>query len=153
MITILSYFSENKFTSMGILIAFTAHNISNQQTGEVFQLKGIYLINPHWQSGNKSKQECAQAQKQALETYIEDYNIFTVKLNQWQLNDYYTIPHALLYDLKQKKPDLDILLLYSEEVLEDFINSYPARWLILKSFFNEVVFAAKQKENYFEGAG
>ncbi|KON90228.1 hypothetical protein AF332_07620 [Sporosarcina globispora] len=116
-------------------------------------MKGIYLINPQWQSGNKSKQECTQLQKQALEAYIEDHNIFTVKLNQWQLNDYYTVPHTLLYDLKQKRADLDVLLLYSEEVLVNFINSYPARWLILKSFFKEVVFAAKQEENHLKGAG
>lgn len=116
-------------------------------------MKGIYLINPHWQTRNLSKEECVQLQKKALETYISEQNIFTVKLNQWQLNDYYTIPHALLYDLKQQKTDLDILLLYSEEVLEDFIDSYPARWLILKSFFKEVVFAGKQKEEYLEGAG
>ncbi|MCS0654598.1 MULTISPECIES: hypothetical protein [Bacillaceae] len=119
----------------------------------MFQLKGIYLINPHWQYLNKPKEECIQLQKQALESYILNHNIYTVKLNQWQLNDYYTIPHALLYDLKKKKAELDILLLYSEEVLEDFIHSYPARWLILKSFFNEVVFCANQKENSLEGAG
>ncbi len=119
----------------------------------MFQLKGIYLINPHWQYLNKPKEECIQLQKQALESYILNHNIYTVKLNQWQLNDYYTIPHALLYDLKQKKKDLDILLLYSEEILEDFIDTYPARWLILKSFFNEVVFCANQKENSLEGAG
>ncbi|GLB58580.1 hypothetical protein [Cytobacillus sp. NCCP-133] len=116
-------------------------------------MKGIYLINPHWQSGNLSKEESVQLQKQALEAYIEEQNIFPVKLNQWQLNDYYTIPHALLYDLKQHKTDLDILLLYSEKVLKDFIDSYPARWLVLKSFFGEVIFADKQTEEYLEGAG
>ncbi|CAM3538141.1 hypothetical protein GCM10009865_35980 [Aeromicrobium ponti] len=119
----------------------------------MFRIKGIFFINPHWQSGNLSKEESAQLQKQTLEAYIEEHNILTIKLNQWQLNDYYTIPHALLYDLKQHRADLDILLLYSEEVLEDFIDCYPARWLILKSFFNEVVFADKQKEEYLEGAG
>lgn len=115
-------------------------------------MKGIYLVNPHWQFGNLSKTKSADIQKRVLGAYIEEHNIFTVKLNRWQLNDYYTIPHALLYDLKQNKSDLDILLLYSEDVLEDFIDSYPARWVILKSFFNEVVFADKQREG-LEGAG
>lgn len=71
---------------------------------------------------------------------MENHQIKRVKLNPNQLYDYYTIPHALLYDLKKKDIQLDCLLLYSNQAMEDFIYSYPARWLILKSFFKEIIF-------------
>lgn len=78
-------------------------------------------------------------QEQSIKRFIQDQKIQVVKLNPHQLNEFYTIPHALLYDLKQKKVQLDCLVLYSMQVVEDFIYTYPAKWLILKSFFSEII--------------
>ena len=104
-------------------------------------MKGIYIINERWQEKELTKEQSIDVQMNALQTYIKESQISTLKLNPSQLNDYYTIPHALLYDLrKQSDIHLDCLVLYSEEVIADFIYAYPARWILLKSYFDKVVF-------------
>jgi hypothetical protein len=99
-------------------------------------LKGIYLIPANDQL---DRHRCAAI------SYMQENRIEPVKLNPHQLNDYYTIPHALLYDLKKTRTHVHYLLIPSEDLIEDFINAYPARWLILKSFFTEVVFLDTKK--------
>ncbi|WP_102274200.1 hypothetical protein [Cytobacillus massiliigabonensis] len=104
-------------------------------------MKGIYIINELWQAESLTKEQSMEVQKHALQTYLNEHQITAIKLNPLQLNDYYTIPHALLYDLKQQSEiSLDCLVLFSESAIADFIYSYPARWILLKSFFDKVVF-------------
>ncbi|MBP2241484.1 hypothetical protein J2Z40_002047 [Cytobacillus eiseniae] len=104
-------------------------------------MQGIYFINERWQAGNLTKEESIYLQKHALQAYLKDNQINAVTLNPTQLNNFYTIPHALLHDLKQhSRIHLDCLILFSEDAIADFIYSYPARWIRLKSYFDEVLF-------------
>ncbi len=102
-------------------------------------MKGIYFINDRISLNGLSKEESFTLQEQTISTFIKNHTIEVVKLNPYQLYDYYTIPHALLHDLKKHRVYLDYFIQYSPKVMEDFIHSYPARWFILKSFFNEIV--------------
>jgi len=112
----------------------------------VFNLQGIYFINDRISLNGLSKEESLAFQEQSLKKFIDEQKIQVVKFNPYQLNDYYTIPHALLYDLKKEKVSIDCFLYYSSQVIEDFIYRYPAKWLILKSFFKEVISVEKQND-------
>ncbi|NRG46478.1 hypothetical protein HRF87_17145 [Bacillus sp. CRN 9] len=114
-------------------------------------MKGIYFINEKWVMNDyKTLDESLEIQKESISSFLSTNSIETIKLNPYQLNDYYTIPHALYYDLKQTKPQIDCLIIYSEKVIEDFIESYPARWLVLKSFFNKVVFLDEVQSYHYQ---
>ncbi|OIK15628.1 hypothetical protein BIV60_08785 [Bacillus sp. MUM 116] len=102
-------------------------------------MKGIYFINDQIKINNLSKEESFTLQEQVILNHIQECDIQVMKLNPNQIYQHYTNPHALLYDLKKNKSQLDCLVLYSPEVMEDFIYTYPARWLILKSYFKEVI--------------
>ncbi|AIE58837.1 hypothetical protein [Bacillus methanolicus] len=104
-------------------------------------MQGISFINERKRLHGLSSKESIQLQKEILFDLVENKKIHLVKLNPYQLYDYYTIPHALLYDLKLNKPNLDCLVIYSPEVIEEFIHLYPARWILLKSYFNEIITA------------
>jgi hypothetical protein len=80
-------------------------------------------------------------------------NIHPVKLNPHQLNNFYTIPHALLYDLRKEKIHIDYFVYYSSQVINDFIYSYPAKWLLLKSFFKEIIAVEKQNDGTVHEVG
>lgn len=112
----------------------------------MFNLQGIYFINDRISLNGLSKEESLAFQEQSVKKFIDEQKIQVVKFNPYQLNDYYTIPHALLYDLKKEKVSIDCFLYYSSQVIEDFIYSYPAKWLILKSFFKEVISVEKQND-------
>lgn len=102
-------------------------------------MRGIYLVNEQMTINLLSREESLEVQKAALQGLIQAQYIETVKLNPYQINHHYTIPHALLYDLQQHKMQLDCLLMYSRETIQDFAHTYPARWLILKSYFNRIL--------------
>ncbi|WP_423409639.1 hypothetical protein AABM38_06395 [Heyndrickxia sp. MSNUG] len=102
-------------------------------------MKGIYYINEQIHINDFSREESIEIQKQALLNYIEAARMEPVKLNPYQLYTHYTIPHALLYDLRLHKRQLDCLLMYSRNSIDDFAETYPARWLIIKSYFNRIV--------------
>ncbi|OLS36884.1 hypothetical protein [Bacillus sp. MRMR6] len=102
-------------------------------------MQGIYFVNDRISLNSFSKEESLLLQEQNILEHFHNHNIHIVKLNPYQLNEYYTIPHALLYDLKQEKAQFDYFIYYSPQVMEDFIYSYPARWLMLKSYFNEII--------------
>jgi len=109
-------------------------------------MKGIYYINDRISLNGLSKEESISLQEQSIKNYLSNQNIQIVKLNPYQLNEYYTIPHALLYDLKKEKSGFDCFIYYSLQILEDFIYTYPAKWLILKSFFKEIIIVEKQND-------
>ncbi|MBV7504689.1 hypothetical protein KW850_05345 [Bacillus sp. sid0103] len=109
-------------------------------------MQGIYFINDRICLDGLTKEESTSLQEQSLKNFINDQEIQVVKFNPFQLNDYYTIPHALLYDLKKEKVHIDCFLYYSSQVIEDFVYSYPAKWLILKSFFKELISIEKQND-------
>lgn len=102
-------------------------------------MNGIYFINERINLNGLSMEESFSIQQHSILKYIQDRNIQVERLNPYQLNDYYTIPHALLYDLKKAKVQIDCFLFHSSDVMEDFIYTYPAKWLIIKSFFREVI--------------
>ncbi|GHH96801.1 hypothetical protein [Neobacillus kokaensis] len=110
-------------------------------------MKGIYFINDRMTLDGFAKEDSILLQTEPIMKYIKERNIQVVKLNPYQLNDYYTNPHALLYDLKKENKQLDCLIYFSLQVLEDYIYSYPAKWLILKSFFKEVVAVENQNDH------
>lgn len=103
-------------------------------------MKSLYLINERISLKKLSAKESLGLQEKSILTFIQNEGIQIVPLNPYQCNPYYTIPHALLYDLTTKKESFDSLIMYSEEVIAEFIESYPAKWLILKSYFNEIIF-------------
>ncbi|WP_066366741.1 hypothetical protein [Neobacillus fumarioli] len=107
-------------------------------------MKGIYFINDQIRLNGLSREESLLLQKNSIKTLMMNEKIQAEKLNPNQINEYYTIPHALLYDLKKANLYFDCFIYYSEEVMEDFIFSYPAKWLILKSFFKETIRIEKQ---------
>jgi hypothetical protein len=110
----------------------------------------IYFINEQICFNGLSKEDSSILQMQTALSYIQKNNLKIIKLNPFQLNDYYTILHALLYDLKIKDSQLNCFLFYSNEVINDFVYSYPARWIILKSFFEQVIsLADTNKRIYF----
>lgn len=102
-------------------------------------MNGIYLINERVKLNGLTLQESIQLQKEALMAYIQEQKIKVTKLNPYQLHDHYSIPHALYYDLKSKRKQLDCLMIYSPQIIEDYMTTYPARWLMLKSFFDRVI--------------
>lgn len=112
-------------------------------------MDGIYLINEKIKFNGLSLEDSVKLQKETLTAYIQDQQIKVTKLNPYQLHDHYTIPHALYFDLKMKRKQLDCLIMYSPKIIEDYIASYPARWLMLKSFFNKVIMV-EQCANQFQ---
>jgi hypothetical protein len=102
-------------------------------------MNGIYLINEKVKLNGLTLQDSIQLKKEALMAYIQEQKIKVTKLNPYQLHDHYSIPHALYYDLKSKRKQLDCLMIYSPQIIEDYMTTYPARWLMLKSFFDRVI--------------
>ncbi|MEW8971954.1 MAG: hypothetical protein AB2411_15095 [Mesobacillus sp.] len=105
-------------------------------------MMGIYLINEKIHINGYVQDESVHVQQNLLLDFMKKEKIQPVKLNPHQLNEHYTIPHALLYDLKLHKKQIDFLLMYSSESIEDFAATYPARWLILKSYFDTILTVA-----------
>jgi hypothetical protein len=103
--------------------------------------RGIYFINEKLSAAELVPGGSAEIQKRAALEYMKSSGISSVKLNRWQLNDHYENLHALFYDLKERKVMLDCLVIFNEQSAEDFAAAYPARWLLLKSFFNEICFS------------
>lgn len=102
-------------------------------------MKGVYFINDQIQLNGLSKEKSLLLQKQSLKNVIKTNEIQVFPLNPYQLNSHYTILHALLYDLKSVGAQMDCFVFYSQTVLEDFIYSYPARWLLIKSYFDTMI--------------
>lgn len=109
-------------------------------------MKGIYLINERESINGLSKESSSTLQKQAILHFIETHQIQVIKLNPYQIHDYYTIPHALLYDLKKENHAFDCFIYYSEQMVEDFKNTYPAKWIILKSYFKKMINLEEHKK-------
>ncbi len=102
-------------------------------------MKSIYFINDRINLHGLSWDESLKKQEEEILSFIEKENIQIIKLNHYQVYNHYTVLHALLYDLKRSDIDLEYLIIYSQKVLEDFTSSYPARWLLIKSYFNTII--------------
>jgi hypothetical protein len=107
-------------------------------------MKGIYFINERISLNGLSKEESIAHQKQTILEHNRNKEILNVKPNPYQLHDYYTNLHALLYDLKKEKQQLDCFVIFSSQIIEDYIYTYPARWLILKSYFKDIITISEQ---------
>ncbi|PLR91659.1 hypothetical protein [Bacillus sp. T33-2] len=102
-------------------------------------MRGIYFINNRISLNGLSWEDSFKLQEEELLRYIEKQQIQIVKLDPYQIYRHYTILHALLYDLKQARAQFDCLTIYSPEVIEDFVYAYPARWLLIKSYFEQTI--------------
>ena len=103
-------------------------------------MNAIYFINERISLEGLSKVDSVSLQKEHLLKYIQTNNLNIVKPNLYQINEYYTIQHALLYDLEKFEiTKVDYLLYYSQEVMNEFIYIYPDYWSSLKSHFNFVI--------------
>jgi hypothetical protein len=109
-------------------------------------LRGIYFINEKISLKGLPEKQSIELQKEALLAFMRNRKMKTVTLNPWQINKHYSIPHALYYDLKKENLHLDFLVFYSPEVIEEYVETYPARWLMLKSFFREVITIEKHPD-------
>ena len=116
---------------------------------QVYQLRGIVLLNPNFTIGNLHKSESLAIQKIATERFIQEHGISHVILNPLQLYPYYTIPHVLLYNLRSKQAgQLDCLVLYSLETVERFIQIYPEKWLELSDYFHDIFSVSDQSHSF-----
>lgn len=131
---------------LGIVLGFPGNNIKKTSKRRCYWLKGIYFINDRICLNGLTKEESRLLQEQSIEKYMKEQSIQPIKLNPYQLNEYYTIPHALLYDLKKVKSQFDYFIHYSQQAVEDFMYTYPAKWLILKSYFKEIIVIENQND-------
>ncbi|WP_160719083.1 hypothetical protein [Bacillus sp. USDA818B3_A] len=106
----------------------------------------IYFINDRISIDGKTKEESILLQEQSIKDYLTEHNLHAAVLNPYQLKEYYTIPHALMYDLRRTNKAYDVFIYYSQQTLEDFIYTYPAKWLILKSYFKDIITIKKHTD-------
>lgn len=98
-------------------------------------MRTIVLLNR--QSGDKDYHLLIQ--KIVLDKYLNDQPHTLVQLNRFQVESFYTIPHALLYDLQKIKHEpLDCLLIYSTESIQRFVSIYPEKWLMICKYFYDI---------------
>lgn len=109
-------------------------------------MKGIYYVNDRICINGLTKEESIALQEHSIKKFMSEQNIQIAKLNPYQIKEYYTVPHALLFDLKKHQGSFDCFVHYSLQAMEDFIYTYPAKWLILKSFFNKVMIVENQND-------
>ncbi|MBM7647401.1 hypothetical protein JOC78_000322 [Bacillus ectoiniformans] len=97
-------------------------------------MKGIVLFNKgiHAPSQNGTLT--------SINNWLFQAGIQPVKLNRFQFNAFYTIPHALLYDLQKSDLYLDCLVIDSFLSVETFIHIFPEKWVLLTSYFQKVIF-------------
>lgn len=98
-------------------------------------MRSIVLLNR--QSGDENYHLLVQ--KIVLDKYLNDQPHTLVQLNGFQVEQFYTIPHALLYDLQKIKHEpLDCLLIYSVESIQRFVSIYPEKWLMICTYFQDI---------------
>jgi hypothetical protein len=102
-------------------------------------MQGVYFINERISLYDLSREESFKLQERTLKNFINENQIRSVKLNPYQIYSHYTILQALLYDLKKSNVQLDCFIYYSNEVVDDFIYIYPDLWILIMSFFNNVI--------------
>jgi len=122
------------------------------ESERMITMKALYFINDRISIGGLTREESIILQEQAIKKYLEEQNIQIVTLNPYQLKEYYAVPHALLYDLHKANTSYDYFIYYSQQAVEEFIYSYPAKWLILKSFFNDIITIEKQTDFDYQQA-
>ena len=107
-------------------------------------MQGVYFINERISLYDLSREESFKLQERTLKNFINENQIRSVKLNPYQIYRHYTILQALLYDLKKSNVQLDCFIYYSNEVVDDFIYIYPDLWILIMSFFNNVIQVHKE---------
>ncbi len=79
-------------------------------------------------------------QKAAAHKFAADHQLETVVLDPYQIYPFYTIPHALLFQLTEKASSPPLcLVIYSLDAMQRFINIFPDKWEELCSYFEEIV--------------
>ena len=102
-------------------------------------MQGIYFINDRMTLYDFSREASFQLQENALKDFINENHVQPVQLNPYQIYSHYTILHALLYDLKKSNVLLDCFIYYSNAVIDEFIYLYPELWILITSYFDNVI--------------
>ncbi|KIL51099.1 hypothetical protein [Jeotgalibacillus campisalis] len=99
-------------------------------------MEGIMLINKEY---SVPFTPCSVTyQHMQLVDFVQKHQIHLKVLNPHQIHPFYTIPDALLYDLKRKNQTIDVLLLYSADVFNQYEYIFPDYWNKLLNHFDEV---------------
>ncbi|WP_409291924.1 hypothetical protein [Peribacillus sp. SCS-37] len=92
-------------------------------------MKGLFFINDRMPlEGCISLQESKSRQLSASLSFILEHDLEILRLNPFQVNDFYTLPHAMLFDLNLTSAKPDFLLVYSAEALHKFQHVFPEEW-------------------------
>ncbi|WP_051348415.1 hypothetical protein [Peribacillus kribbensis] len=102
-------------------------------------VEGLYFINNRIELEERNRQRSIEIQIKSTRQYISTHSLHIITINPYQLHDYYTILHALLFDLQNKDLYCDFLLIHSQGVIEDFIFHYPEYWRKLSTRFNRLI--------------
>ncbi|WP_135122127.1 hypothetical protein [Jeotgalibacillus proteolyticus] len=103
-------------------------------------MNGIMLLNKHLPL--TCTEHCPNFQLAHLTEYVQANGINLAILNPEQVHPYYTIPYALLHDLKKKQARLDCLMMYSYETIASYDYGFSENWAELQSYFKEIRYLA-----------
>ncbi|MBD3107488.1 hypothetical protein IEO70_03845 [Bacillus sp. AGMB 02131] len=106
-------------------------------------MKGLILLNRQVYLGKANGEAKLLHDAGELLYFAKEHQIKLIKLNPYQLNNYYTIPFALHYDLEKAKESFDCLIIYSASHFEDFRIDYGDYWNTIRSHFAFVAEAAR----------
>ena len=101
-------------------------------------MDGIILTNKFRKNNHEDPSISYEMEMDCINEYIKINKIRLVTLNPDQINPYYTIPEALLYDLKRTNRKIDCLVLFSMETVHRFSIIFPEYWNQLRTYFNQV---------------
>ncbi|MBM7693083.1 hypothetical protein JOC77_002522 [Peribacillus deserti] len=104
-------------------------------------MEGLYYINERITIQGLDKTLSTHTQVNGIRKYISENNLQTIKLNPYQIKDYYTILHALLYDLEKNGTRFEFLLFYSDDAVAKFRYHYPEKWEQLGLYFRYFITA------------
>ncbi|WP_409294627.1 hypothetical protein V1498_15765 [Peribacillus sp. SCS-26] len=103
-------------------------------------MKGLFFINDRMPlECCTSLHESKSRQISASLSFIREHNLEILRLNPFQVNDFYTIPHAMLFDLNLTNEKPDFLLVYSPKTLHKFQHVFPEEWEKLQSRIPAVI--------------
>lgn len=102
-------------------------------------MRAIVLLNPNENKEKHDNLDHLLMQKIVLAKFLCDQPYKIVQLNPLQVETFYTIPHALLYDLQKSKDEpLDCLIIYSPQSIHRFVAIYPEKWLMICKYFHDI---------------
>lgn len=101
-------------------------------------MNGIILTNKFRKNNNIDPSISYEMELECISEYVSMNKINLVTLNPHQINHYYTIPEALLYDLKKTNRKIDCLVMFSMETVYRFSFIFPEYWDQMRAYFTQV---------------